>query len=161
MFTQYGYLALKKYDTNTITKGQCTYGCLCKFSTATICCFTLYVKTRPHLHDRTTMQDPADAANDNEQDKGNILNAMLRFPLEFTFHVVGRTGGDSNLQNEFVEQVKTIAKTTTSADEVVCKITPRGSKFTKVTLQVQVESADAINSIYDQLGELELSVMHF
>lgn len=126
-----------------------------------LCTSSAHDETRPHLHDHTTMQDPADAANDNEQDKGNILNAMLRFPLEFSFHVVGKTGGDSNVQEEFVEQVKTIAKTTTSSDEVVCKITPRGSKFTKVTLQVQVESADAINSIYDQLGELELSVMHF
>lgn len=113
------------------------------------------------LHLLTTIQDPADTANDNERENGNILNALLRFPLEYTFHVVGKTDGDGDVRDEFVEQVKRIPKTTTGADPVDCKITPRGSKFTKVTMQVQVESADAINSIYDQLRGLELSVMQF
>jgi len=95
---------------------------------------------------------------------------MLNFPLEYTFHVVGKTGGDRDAQEEFVGQVKEIAKTTTASssapggddgDEVICRITPRGSKFTKVTIQVQVDSADVIASIYDQLEALELSVMQF
>lgn len=86
---------------------------------------------------------------------------MLRFPLEYTFHVVGKTGGDSDAQEEFVEQVRNIAITTTSTEEVVCTTTPRGSKFTKVTIQVHVDNADVIASIYAQLEDLELSVMQF
>ena len=114
-----------------------------------------------NFHRWTIIQDPSDAADDNERENGNILNAMLTFPLEYTFHVVGKTDGDGDVRDEFVEQVKRIPKTTTGVDPVTCEITPRGSKFTKVTIQVQVESADAINSIYDQLRGLELSVMQF
>ena len=109
------------------------------------------------------LQDPADSANDNERENGNILQAMLTFPLEYRFHVVGRTGGDQSSQDEFVGQVKGIMTTTTGLkdDEVVCRITPRGTKYTKVTIQLQVESADVITSIYEQLEALELSVMQF
>jgi len=88
---------------------------------------------------------------------------MLTFPVDYTFNVVARTSGDEETQEQFVAQVKSIIgkATATNADDAVCRITPRGKNFTKVIVQVQVESADVIASIYYELGELELSVMQF
>jgi putative lipoic acid-binding regulatory protein len=108
-------------------------------------------------------QDPADSSTDTERENGNILKAMLTFPLDYTFHVVGRTDGDDDIQERFVQQVKEIVRvqTTSTNEEMTCQITPRGTKFTKVTIIVTVVSSDVISSIYDQLGKLELSVMQF
>jgi len=87
---------------------------------------------------------------------------MLKFPLEYTFHVVGKTAGDAEMQERFVQQVKDVVSTTIDTrEELVYRITPRGSKFTKVTIQVQVDNAKIVTSIYDKLEQLELSVMQF
>lgn len=92
---------------------------------------------------------------------------MVKFPLEYTFHVVGKTAGDADAQERFVQQVKDVISTTTidsSSNEkegALYQITPRGIKFTKVTIQVQVESAKMVAAIYDKLEQLELSVMQF
>ena len=92
---------------------------------------------------------------------GAIAKAI--YPLDYTFHVVGRTDGDDDIQDRFVQQVKEIVRvqTTSTNEEMTCQITPRGTKFTKVTVQVQVVSSDIIVSIYKQLAKLELSVMQF
>lgn len=113
------------------------------------------------LSDCMYIQDPADVSADTERKNGNILNAFLTFPVDYSFHVIGRTAGNENLQKHFVQQVKEIIVQTSANEEITCEITPRGSKFTKVTVQVQVVSSDVISSIYDQLGALELSVMQF
>ena len=86
---------------------------------------------------------------------------MLTFPLEYTFYVVGKTLGDDALQEQFVQQVKDLVQAATANTEMVVDMKPRGTKFTKVTIQVEVVSSDIIASIYDELGKLELSVMRF
>ena len=106
-------------------------------------------------------QDPADASADTERENGNILKAILNFPAEFTFYVVGRTEGDASVEEQFVQQVKGIVVQTTTNEDITCQITPRGTKFTKVAIEVRVDSTDVIASIYDQLKALDLSVMQF
>jgi len=90
---------------------------------------------------------------------------MVKFPLEYTFHVVGKTVGDAETQERFVQEVKdAVAAATIDTGEekdTIYRITPRGSKFTKVTIQVQVHNAAMVASIYDKLEQLELSVMQF
>ena len=107
--------------------------------------------------------DPADETADNEQQSGNILNAMLKFPVKYTFNVVGKTEGVSSLEEEFVEKVKAIVTEGSgdSENSILCKVTPRTKNFTKVTVQAQVDSSAIITAIYQELQKLELSVMHF
>ncbi|KAL7572463.1 hypothetical protein ACA910_000505 [Epithemia clementina (nom. ined.)] len=125
--------------------------------------------------------DPYDASSDNEKVNGNIFNAMLQFPVVHTFHVVGKTKTDNipagiirdddynntiNLQQEqddFVEAVQAIVlqETGESKSEITTRVTPRGSKFTKVSVSVQVQSSQMISAIYKQLEAMELSVMQF
>jgi putative lipoic acid-binding regulatory protein len=107
--------------------------------------------------------DPADVEANNERGSGNILNALLDFPVNYSFNVVGKTRGDKTLEEEFIQQVKAIVLKGSGDDEenVLCQIIPRGKSFTKVTVEVQVDSAIIISSIYEQLEELEISVMQF
>jgi hypothetical protein len=75
---------------------------------------------------------------------------------------VGRTSGEDDLRDEFVEQVKqVVASITGEEDDLECQITPRGKNFTKITVQAKVESAAMISSTYDKLEELEMTVMRF
>lgn len=106
-------------------------------------------------------KDPADAEKDTEHQDGNILNAMLKFPVNYTFHVVGKTSDDSSLRDQFVQDVQSTVSSQTTADEMACQVTPRGKKFTKVSIQAEMDSAESIAAVYDQLGKLELSVMRF
>jgi putative lipoic acid-binding regulatory protein len=107
-------------------------------------------------------QDPIDAATDTEYVQGNILNALLTFPVSYTFHVVGKTSGDETLQSTFVQQVKDVVKNTnTNDDDPTYHITPRGAKYTKVSIEKQVLNSEEIALIYTQLSNLELSVMQF
>mmetsp|Transcript_31016 Transcript_31016/g.36861 ORF Transcript_31016/g.36861 Transcript_31016/m.36861 type:complete len:280 (+) Transcript_31016:58-897(+) len=46
-------------------------------------------------------------------------------------------------------------------DTVVCVVKPRGKNFTKITVEVMVENAAMINSVYEELGLLERTVMRF
>jgi putative lipoic acid-binding regulatory protein len=97
------------------------------------------------------------------------LNALLKFPVTYTFHVVGKTSGDMTIQELFVEQVKnTIVQSSSTPifmdnhdDDVLYEITARGSKYTKVSIRKEVINAEEITFIYDQLSKLELSVMQF
>ena len=105
--------------------------------------------------------DPADAEADKEG-AGNILNALLKFPVKYSFNVVGKTRGDEQLQDEFVQQVKAIvAQETGGEDGLVVQVTPRGKSFTKVIVEAEVDSAPIIQTVYQQLGALEMSVMQF
>lgn len=122
---------------------------------------------------RQKIQDPGDAAADTERAHGNLLNALLTFPVAYTFHVVGQTAGDADLQEQFARQVHDVVREATAASSssgladddgetaVACHVTPRGTKYTKVTVRAQVASADVVALIYDQLARLELSVMQY
>jgi putative lipoic acid-binding regulatory protein len=99
------------------------------------------------------------------------LNALLKFPVTYTFHVVGKTSGNVTIQELFVEEVKrTIVQSSSTPifmdnqdddDDVHYEITARGSKYTKVSIRKEVINAEEITFIYDQLSNLELCVMQF
>lgn len=124
--------------------------------------------------------DPIDSTTDTESTSGNIFNALLKFPLQHTFHVVGKTGGDDTIQSLFVQQVKdTIIQSSytpillttdgsetdddnnNNSNDIQYEVTNRGTKFTKITIQKEVINAEEITFIYNQLSKLELSVMQF
>jgi putative lipoic acid-binding regulatory protein len=107
-----------------------------------------------------TFDPPAEL--DNENETGHILNAMLQFPVTYSFNVVGRTSGDEAKKDVFVEQVKAAVTSISGPDQdMALRITPRGKSFTKVVIQAHVESAAMITSIYKELEQLEMSVMQF
>lgn len=100
--------------------------------------------------------------DDDENQEGNILNALLVFPVRYSFNIVGKTSGDEALVEKFVEEVKLIVlESTDDTDGIECLITPRTKNFTKVTVEAKVESAAMIRTIYDSLEALELAVMRF
>ena len=88
---------------------------------------------------------------------------MLNFPLDYSFNVVGKTEGDDALVEQFIADVKLVVLEFSGDDEenVLCQVTPRGKKFTKVTVQAQVGSSRIVSKIYEKLEQLELSVMYF
>lgn len=105
-----------------------------------------------------------DANTDTETTSGNILNALMKFPVVYTFHVVGKTNGDAATQSSFVQQVqRTIQESCGDDDDepVRYDVTQRGTKYTKVSIQKQVMNAQEITFIYDQLSQLDRSVMQF
>lgn len=99
---------------------------------------------------------------DDERQDGNILNAMLTFPVKYSFNVVGKTNGDNALQEQFIEQVKEVlGGVTGDKDDLECQITPRGKNFTKVIVQAKVESAAMISIAYQELEALDMAIMRF
>jgi putative lipoic acid-binding regulatory protein len=107
--------------------------------------------------------DPPDNQANDEYADGNILNAMMTFPTKYSFHVVGRTGGDDVVSMEYIEQVRNVVKSNCSdPQQVICdNVTPRGNSYLKVTVHGMVESAAMINAIYDELDALEMTKMRF
>jgi putative lipoic acid-binding regulatory protein len=105
--------------------------------------------------------DPPNETDDTENETGHILNAMLEFPVTYSFNVVGRTSGDEAKKDIFVEQVKAAVTSISGPDGMSLRITPRGKSFTKVVIQANVESAVMITNIYKELEQLEMSVMQF
>jgi len=112
--------------------------------------------------------DPESADLDNERQDGNILNAMLKFPVRYKFHVVGKTteDGQSSSVDVFEQAVKSVVTSEIpfvegDDQEIVCEITPRGKKFTKITIEVSVPDAATITKVYDKLEALEQCVMKF
>jgi putative lipoic acid-binding regulatory protein len=88
--------------------------------------------------------------------------AMLNFPVRYTFNAVGRTGGDEELRDVYVEEVKElILATSGDEDGLECQVTPRGKNFTKIQCAVEVQSAAMITLIYDNLEKLDRTVMRF
>mmetsp|Transcript_10291 Transcript_10291/g.15108 ORF Transcript_10291/g.15108 Transcript_10291/m.15108 type:complete len:184 (+) Transcript_10291:826-1377(+) len=99
---------------------------------------------------------------DDERQDGNILNAMLKFPSLFTFNVVGRTNGDEVIKEKYVEQVKEkVLSISGYEDDFQCQVTPRGKSFTRISIQVKVDSAAVINSIYEELDKMEMTIMKY
>ena len=100
--------------------------------------------------------------DDNERQQGNIMNAILNFPVQYSFNVVGRTSGDDAIVERFVEEVKQVViQQTGDEDGLQCKITPRSKNFTKSTIQANVQNAEMISAAYDAIEALELTVMRF
>jgi putative lipoic acid-binding regulatory protein len=66
------------------------------------------------------------------------------------------------LKEEYVEQVKKIVTSLAGDDEhFQCQVTPRGKSFTRVSMQVRVDSAAVINSIYEDLDKIEMTVFKY
>jgi len=122
--------------------------------------------------------DPVQSDNDTENNDGNILAALLQFPTTYSFTIVGRTDGDPNVQNSYIEDAKKILVDNCSPQsisdgdgnagdgaeesaEIVCVVKPRGEKFVKITMEVMVESAAQIQLVFEELGALECTVMTF
>jgi len=101
--------------------------------------------------------------DDTEADgQGNIISALTNFPARFAFTVVGRTNGDDEAKQNYIEQVKRIVgEASGSANTLECRVTPRGSNFVRVSVEVTVESGAIINTIYDELSNVEATVMKY
>ena len=105
--------------------------------------------------------DPIQGDDDERQD-GNILNALTTFPVQYSFNIVGKTSGDNNAVDQFVNQVKdAVIGVTGDQDGLECQIKPRGKNYTKVSVEVKVESATMIAAAYDAIEALEMTVMRF
>lgn len=102
--------------------------------------------------------DPPPGATDDENQMGFITGAFLQFPTEYTFSVTGKTNdGDA-----YVNDVKCLMESILGSDvRMETRVVPRGTKFTRVNVKVNVESAAMITSIYEELDSMELTVMKF
>jgi hypothetical protein len=99
---------------------------------------------------------------DDEQATGNILNALRKFPLRYTFNCVGKTNGDETEKEAYVNEIKSIVSSLSGDEEgVEILITPRGKNFTRITLDVTVDSVAIINSVYEALKNNEKTVMQY
>jgi putative lipoic acid-binding regulatory protein len=105
--------------------------------------------------------DPVDPTVDDERQNGNILRALLPFPTQYTFYVVGKTLGDTVLEREYTDHVQRIVQETTGDEDLYCESIARGKNFTKVQCMAIVQSATMVNNIYDELDGLEQTVMRF
>lgn len=86
---------------------------------------------------------------------------MLKFPVRYTFNIVGKTSGDDAVRDEYVEEVFKVIRGIAGDDEMTSQITPRGKNFTKVQCEVEVQSSSMINSIYEDLEKVDRTVMRF
>lgn len=102
--------------------------------------------------------DPPQGTTDDENQMGHITGALLQFPTDYTFSVVGKTtDGDS-----YASDVKSLVESILGSDaRMETRVVPRGSKFTRVSVKVSVESPAMIASIYEELDAMELTVMKF
>lgn len=105
--------------------------------------------------------DPAASENDNEKTDGNILNAVMTFPTNYVFNIVGKTGGDEATSDAYIEKVQEIVLSNSQNEEIDLTVKPRGKNFTKVLIEAYVESSSMITNIYQELGDLEETVMRF
>lgn len=106
--------------------------------------------------------DPLPGAVDDENQTGNIIGSLLQFPTEYTFSVVGKTGGDESAGDAYANDVKMALRSVLGSDaKMEIRVVPRGTKFTRVSAKVSVESASIIESIYEEFDALEATVMKF
>lgn len=106
--------------------------------------------------------DPQSGEDNTEEETGNIINALTNFPARFAFTVVGRTSGDEEAKETYVEDVKRIVGDVSGGfDSLECRVTPRGANFVRVSVEVFVESTAVMNTIYDLLSQMEMTVMRY
>ena len=103
---------------------------------------------------------------DDENGTGNIIGALLQFPTDYTFSVVGKNNQQLDDENEagdaYANEVKSILLQILGSDaQIEMRVVPRGKKFTRVTVKVNVDSQSIINNVYEELGSLESTVMKF
>jgi len=99
---------------------------------------------------------------DDENQTGNILGQLLQFPTEYTFTVVGKKAETEDPCDNYERKVRAVVESALGeAASIEMRVTPRGKRFTKVSLKVTVESAAIIAAIYDELGALDATVMKF
>ena len=104
--------------------------------------------------------DPTEGVADDEDQDGNIMKALVTFPTQHVFDVVGKAAAAAD-QQEYADRVKTVVFDTTGDEGIECEVVPRGTKFVKVRCKAVVESTTMINAIYDELGKMESTVMKF
>ena len=105
--------------------------------------------------------DPTEGMVDDEDQDGNIMKALITFPTQHVFDVVGRLSTNDSDSEDYAAAVKSIVFGTTGDEEIACEIIPRGKKFVKVRCEATVESTTMINTIYQELGAMESTVMKF
>ena len=88
------------------------------------------------------------------------MKALITFPTQHVFDVVGKIQGDND-SDSYADQVRSIVFETTGDENIQCEIIPRGKKFVKVRCEATVESTTMINTIYEELGAMESTVMKF
>jgi len=99
---------------------------------------------------------------DDDQQTANIVGALLQFPTSYTFTVVGKNSEEEDGGDDYANSVKSIVESILGNDaQIEMRVVPRGSKFTKVTIKVDVESQGMITNIYDELDSLDATVMKF
>lgn len=102
--------------------------------------------------------DPPSGTVDDENQTGNIIGAMLQFPTEYTFSVVGKTSDADSYSRDVKSRLESILGSNATMET---RVVPRGTKFTRVSVKVNVDSAAMISSIYEELDTMELTVMKF
>jgi len=116
-----------------------------------------------------TYDTPAGVIDDENQ-TGRITGSLLNFPTEYTFSVVGKTTtitttittNNDNGGEDYANSVKFALTSILGSDaKIELRVVPRGTKFTRVSAKVTVESANIISSIYEELGALDGTVMKF
>eukprot|EP00577_Skeletonema_sp_RCC1716_P022927 CAMPEP_0113415890 /NCGR_PEP_ID=MMETSP0013_2-20120614/24819_1 /TAXON_ID=2843 ORGANISM="Skeletonema costatum, Strain 1716" /NCGR_SAMPLE_ID=MMETSP0013_2 /ASSEMBLY_ACC=CAM_ASM_000158 /LENGTH=129 /DNA_ID=CAMNT_0000302899 /DNA_START=218 /DNA_END=607 /DNA_ORIENTATION=+ /assembly_acc=CAM_ASM_000158 len=99
---------------------------------------------------------------DDENQTGNILGQLLQFPTEYTLTVVGKKAETEDPCDNYERKVRAVVESALGeAANIEMRVTPRGKRFTKVSLKVTVESAAIIAAIYEELGALDATVMKF
>jgi putative lipoic acid-binding regulatory protein len=107
--------------------------------------------------------DPVQAVSDNERNSGNILNAMIQFPTDYCFNVLGKTQGDDSMKQKYIQDVTSIVEKVSGygSEHFDIRVIDRGIRFTKISITVKVDSTSVINSIYDELGRIDMTVMKY
>jgi putative lipoic acid-binding regulatory protein len=105
--------------------------------------------------------DPIQEDMNNETTDGNILQALMKFPSRYTFNVVGKTKGDEQVTESYINHVKDIVLEISGDKDLQYESIPRGKNFVKIKIETTVESAAMINMIYEKLDKHELTKMRF
>lgn len=91
--------------------------------------------------------DTMDSSTDTEeQGGGRILGALAQFPTEHTFSIV--------VHKEYEDAVAIATRVVTEGSgdsHVECKCMNRGTKFSKIELTAQVDSASIITNVQEML----------
>ena len=65
------------------------------------------------------------------------------------------------MEEEYVNEVKKVVLETSGDEAATWEILPRGEKFTKVQCEVEVQSSLMVGKIYEEISNLEKTVMRF
>jgi len=109
---------------------------------------------------KSIVVDGCGGGGDSEDGGGLIADTRDTVEDTTTPTVMGGDADDKVVAADD-EDDATANQTVEMDDTVVCVVKPRGANFTKITVEVRVESAAMINSVYDELGALERTVMRF